>query len=116
MNNLIRERVNNTKITDETCSLTGQELADVDSTGSRQSTLVTSKKTDWRIGAVNDQFSKQRELLRKLMKKTPTTLLRRYKETSGLIQGSSRAPNLKFDIWIFFKNFFVLLSKQKVLV
>ena len=82
---------------DETHSPTGQDPMDVNITSSSLSTLVKSEEVAQQIRAVTDPLSKQLELLCALMKNHRQGPVKWNEETSGLAQGSSRAPTTRSD-------------------
>ena len=59
--NAISEEVNTTEINDETPSLTGQELGDVNSAGTSIGAAVTSEKVARQLKAATDLLTKQVE-------------------------------------------------------
>ena len=81
--------VNTAETNNKTRSLDRQELSDVDIAGSSQIAPITTEEVARHIRAVNDPLSKELELLCDLMKELRQARLRRNKNSSGLIQGSS---------------------------
>ena len=97
MSNPVTEGVNTTETTDKPHSLTGHVPRNVNSTGSSLSCPIASKVVARQIKGATDPLAKQLERLCDLMKELRRSPPKRSEETSGLIQGLSRAPSYRFD-------------------
>ena len=97
MSNPIIDGVTTIETNDETHSLTDQELQDVNSAGSSLGTHVTSEEVVRQIKAATDPLSKQIKQQCDLMRELHQASAKRNEETGGLIQSSSKAPNLRSD-------------------
>ena len=73
------------------------DMEDVKRADSSPSTNVTSRQVARRMKALTSPLSRQPKLLRDSMKEVRQSSPKRSEDTSGLNQGSSRAPNTRFN-------------------
>ena len=89
--------MNTNKTIDETQVSPGLELGDVNSAADNLNSSITSVEAAKQFKSANDPPSKQLERLCNLLKELHQAPLQRKEETSGLIQGSSKAPKHRPD-------------------
>ena len=97
------KRLNTSKTTDESHSLSGHEPEVVNSATSSVGTPFTFEEVARQIRAAADPLTKQLERLSYLMKELSQALPKRNKETTGLVQVPSRPHSSRFNNrnWIF---------------
>ena len=102
MSNPINEGVNTTETNDERHSLPGHEPKGIDKPDAaiRINSAAASEEVARQIKAATDPLTKQLERCCDLMKKFRQAPSKRNEETSGLIQGPSKAPAIVLTIII----------------
>ena len=97
MSNLFNQGVNTNKNNNETQVLPCLELEDVNSAADSLNSPYTSAEAARQFKPATDPPSKQLERLCNRLKELHQAPLKRKEETLGLIQGSSKAHNHRFD-------------------
>ena len=101
------EEANTRSTADETHSLDGNGMGEVNSDATSSSTAITSEEVARQIRAATDPLTKHLEKLRDFMLELHKDASRRNEETTALVQGPSRPPRERFD-----KNESVFCSKK----
>ena len=91
------EESNTSSACDETHSLDGNEIRDVNSAATSLSTPITLEEVARQIRAATNPLTKQLEKLCDLMLELHKDASRRNEETSARVQGPSRPHSEKFD-------------------
>ena len=89
--------MNTSLTTDETHSLDGNEVQDVNSAATGLSAPITSAEVARQIKAATDPLAKPLEVLCDLMREPRRNRTRRDGGTSALTQGSSRAHGKRYE-------------------
>ena len=97
MSGPIIEEANASSASDETHSLDGNEIGDVNSAATSLSTPITSEEVARQIRAATNPLTRQLEKLYDLMLELHVDASRRNEETSAPVQGPSRLRSERFD-------------------
>ena len=91
------EEASTSSTNEETHSLNGNEIKDVNSAATSLSTPITSEEVARQIKTATDPLTRQLEKLYDLMLEPRRDASRRIEETSAPVQGPSRPRSERFD-------------------